>query len=458
MLRPAEARRIRDSNRETYYPSRSGESRSKVSSDSSSSDGPWVRADNEDTLPDTDDDMDEPRDWGNTWSQYQPWVVTDEFWEETPRMEGWQEAAPTMMRRDDNVPTTRTWGEAAPMDVSPTKRRTGTVPAKLSNANNKMRWAEVRPDRRHRHQSSGKERRALTNNRSRNLSEHEELRQDIQQRETTGTNPEPVPETPTSARIPAGPYMDHEDRRRKPATTADRRQRRKSERGEARDKVQSKSRQKPTLLEKLAGPLMIPGLPRSRRNSPERGDGPDAVRGGGQKIQTPEDRNSGENRNKPEDPDPEQRQSPDQETAGGQAVQKIREKFSYSEIVSGKPGAQPGQKAHVIKGDLKKDKKGQNFTLNLRAGSKAKIGAGKFHAIQVKGIKENFTFKDCLEKKILLSPTLKNKGLRISRIFDREIDGKKQLWMILHNTNSNFHFQVCRGQRLAELDRRSKPV
>merc|ERR1711872_57979 len=398
------------------------------------------------------------------------------------------------------------------MDVSPTKRRTGTVPAKLSNTNNKMRWAEARPDRRHRHQSSGKERRALTNNRSRNLSEHEELRQDSQQRETTWTNPEPVPETPTSTRIPAGPYMDHEDRvrkptttadhaqqrqaereearvrthakqrdqaptipepttrfpasqymdhedrRRKPATTADRRQRRKSERGEARDKVQSKSRQKQTLLEKLAGPLMILGLPRSRRTSPERGDGPDAVRGGGQDFQTPEDRNSRENRNKPEDPDPEPRRDPDQEAAGNQAVQKIREKFSYSEIVSGKPGAPPGQKAHIIKGDLKKDKKGQNFTLNLRAGSKAKIGAGKFHAIQVKGIKENFTFKDCWEKKVLLSPTLKNKGLRISRIFDREIDGKKQLWMILQNTNSNFHFQVCRGQRLAELDRRSKPV
>ena len=141
-----------------------------------------------------------------------------------------------------------------------------------------------------------------------------------------------------------------------------------------------------------------------------------------------------------------------------QKIQKIREKLFYAETASGKPGAPPGQKAHIIKGDLKKAKKGQSFTLNLRAGTKAKIGAGKFHAIQVKGIKENFTFKDCLEKKVLLSPTLKNKGLRISRIFDWEIDGEKQLWMILQNTNSNFHFQVCRGQRLAELDRRSKPV
>merc|ERR1711872_1093748 len=132
---------------------------------------------------------------------------------------------------------------------------------------------------------------------------------------------------------------------------------------------------------------MIPGLPRSRRNSPERGDGPDAVRGGGQKFQTPEDRNSRENRNKPEEPDPEPRRDPDQEAAGNQAVQKIREKLSYSETVSGKPGAPPGQKAHIIEGDLKKDKKGQSFTLNLRAGSKkislSKIAGGKkFHCLQ----------------------------------------------------------------------------
>ena len=242
-------------------------------------------------------------------------------------------AAPTTRWRDDNMPTTRTREETAPMDTSPTKKRTGTVPAKLSNINNKMRWAEARPDRRHRHQSSGRDRRTSTNNRSRNLHEQGELSQDIQQRDTTRTNPEPVPEMPTSTKIPAGQfmdhedrvrkpaktadraqqrqaereearvrthakqrdqaptipepttkfpasqYMDHEDRRRKPATTADRRQRRKSERGEARDKVQSKGRQKQTLLEKLAGPLLIPGLPRSRRTSPERGDGPAAVRG-----------------------------------------------------------------------------------------------------------------------------------------------------------------------------------
>ena len=190
------------------------------------------------------------------------------------------------------------------MDTSPTKKRTGTVPAKLSNINNKMRWSEARPDRRHRHQSSGRDRRTSTNNRSRNLYEQGEPSQDVQQRDTTWTNPEPVPEMPTSTKIPAGQfmdhedrvrkpattadraqqrqaereearvrthakqrdqaptipepttkfpasqYMDHEDRRRKPATTADRRQRRKSERGEARDKVQSKGRQKQTLLEK----------------------------------------------------------------------------------------------------------------------------------------------------------------------------------------------------------------
>merc|ERR1711973_467836 len=177
------------------------------------------------------DDMDEPRDWGNTWAQYQPWIVTDEFWEETPRMEGWQEAvpaAPTTRWRDNNVPTTRTREETAPMDTSPTKKRTGTVPAKLSNINNKMRWTGARPDLRHRHQSSGRDRRTSTNNRSRNLHEQGELSQDIQQ-STTRTNPEPVPEMPTSTRIPAGQFMDHEDRVRKPATTADRAQQRQAE-------------------------------------------------------------------------------------------------------------------------------------------------------------------------------------------------------------------------------------
>merc|ERR1711973_655804 len=144
-------------------------------------------------------------------------------------------------------------------------------------------------------------------------------------------------------------------------------------------------------------------------------------------------------------------------TAENQAVQKIREKITCSTNTLGKPGAPLGEKVHEAGGELTRDKKGQSFTLNLRAGTKAKIGAGKFHAIQVKGIKENFTFKDCCEKKVSLSPTLKNKGLRISRIFDRKIVGETQLWMILKNTNSNFHFQVCRGQRLAELDRRSNP-
>ena len=154
-----------------------------------------------------------------------------------------------------------------------------------------------------------------------------------------------------------------------------------------------------------------------------------------------------------QNPDPKQ-----QETAENQTIQKIREKISYAEAASGKPGAPTGQKAHKAGGDLTKDKKGQSFTLNLRAGTKAKNRAGKFHAIQVKMVNENVTFKDCCEKKVSLSPTLKKKGLRISRIFDRKIDGETQLWMILQNTNSNFHFQVCRGQRLAELDRRSKPV
>merc|ERR1711872_734310 len=168
-------------------------------------------------------------------------------------MEGWQEAvpaAPTTRWRDDNVPTTRTREETAPMDVSLTKRRTGTVPAKLSNINSKMRWSEARPDRRHRHQSSGRDRRTSTNNRSRNLYEQGEPSQDIQQRDTTRTNPEPVPEMPTSTKIPAGQFMDHEDRVRKPAMTADRAQQRQAEREEARVRTHAKQRdQAPTIPE-----------------------------------------------------------------------------------------------------------------------------------------------------------------------------------------------------------------
>merc|ERR1711973_738293 len=116
LLRPGEARRIRDhANQETYYPSRSGGSESEISSDSSSSDEPWGRADNEDQL-----------------------LEPDEFWEEPPRMGDWQgamPAEPTTRFRDDRMPTTRTPEEAVLMDTSPTKKRTGTVPAKLSNIN-----------------------------------------------------------------------------------------------------------------------------------------------------------------------------------------------------------------------------------------------------------------------------------------------------------------------------------
>merc|ERR1711872_916685 len=54
LLRPAEARRIRNTNQETYYPSRYGGSGSEISSDSSNSDEPWERANNEDLISDPD--------------------------------------------------------------------------------------------------------------------------------------------------------------------------------------------------------------------------------------------------------------------------------------------------------------------------------------------------------------------------------------------------------------------
>ena len=176
-----------------------------------------------------------------------------------------------------------------------------------------------------------------------------------------------------------------------------------------------------------------------------------------------------ENRGNSANTDPEPRQEPDpaqQETenaAENQAIyqttdEKIRERVTCSTTSAGSFSSPPGEEAHEARGELRRSKEGPSFTLNLRAGTKARIGAGKFHAIQIKGVKENLTFKDCFDKKISLSPTLKKKGLRINRIFERKIDGESQLWMILKNENTNFHFQVCRGQRLAELDRRSKPV
>ena len=128
LLRPGEARRIRGTNQETYYPSRSGESRSEISPESSSSDEPVEGADNGNSSSESDADMDEPRDWGNTWTQYQPWVVTDEFWEETPRMEGWQEAVPaepTMDVGDEELPTTRDQRETCTWIHLPQKERQG---------------------------------------------------------------------------------------------------------------------------------------------------------------------------------------------------------------------------------------------------------------------------------------------------------------------------------------------
>ena len=197
LLRPGEARRIRGTNQETYDPSRYGESGSEISSDSSSSDEPGEGADNGDSSSELNADMDEPRDWGNTWTQYQPWVVTDEFWEEMLRMEGWQEAVPAEL----TMPTTRDQRETMHMDTSPTKRKTGTVPARLTSYNGRMRWTSSKPDCRHHYQSNGKEKRSWMNNRNRNFNDEEEQSQSTQRRGTVLTNPGALP-------FPAGQRPD----------------------------------------------------------------------------------------------------------------------------------------------------------------------------------------------------------------------------------------------------------
>ena len=156
------------------------------------------------------------------------------------------------------------------MDTSPTKRKTGTVLARLTSYNGRMKWTNSKPDHRHQHQSNGKEKRNWMNNRNRNFTDVEEQSQSTQRRGMVPTTQGLTRGAPTTAKIPAGAFMDHEDRRRKPTTTAERAQRWKSERGEARDKSHTKRREKQSLLEKIAGPLMPPPL-RSRRSSLEGG-------------------------------------------------------------------------------------------------------------------------------------------------------------------------------------------
>ena len=135
------------------------------------------------------------------WTQYQPWVVTDEFWEETPRIEGWQEdlpAEPTMDLGDEEMPTREEPREMTQMDTSPGKKKTGTVPARLTSYNGCMRWTNSKPDRRHRYQSNGKEKRNIVSNRNRNFTDVEEQSQETQLRRTMPATQEPTRTVPTT--------------------------------------------------------------------------------------------------------------------------------------------------------------------------------------------------------------------------------------------------------------------
>ena len=134
-------------------------------------------------------------------------------------MEGWQEALPaepTMDMGDEEMPTREEQRETMHMDTSPTKRKTGTVPARLTSYNGRMKWTNSKPDRRHRHQSNGKEKRNIVSNRNRNFTDVEEQSQETQLRRTMPTTQEPTIATPTigeptTAKIPASAFMDHED-------------------------------------------------------------------------------------------------------------------------------------------------------------------------------------------------------------------------------------------------------
>ena len=258
------------------HPSRSGDSRTEISSESSSSDEPGEGADNDGEMLESNADMDEPRDWGNTWTQYQPWVVTDEFWEETPRIEGWQEdmpAAPTLDPGDEDMPTLEEPQEVTSMDTSQGRKRTGTVPARFTSYNDRMRRTNSKPDHRHRQKSSGKKKRDIVSNKNRNLTETGGPSQETQPRRPTPTTREPAIITPTTvelttARTPA--FTDHEDRKRKPKSTAERAAKMKTERSRAQDKSHTKRRGKQTLLEKIAGPL-IPPPPYAAGDPPSKG-------------------------------------------------------------------------------------------------------------------------------------------------------------------------------------------
>ena len=60
------------------------------------------------------------------------------------------------------------------------------------------------------------------------------------------------------------------------------------------------------------------------------------------------------------------------------------------------------------------------------------------------------------KKKIRLAPALQERGLKLCRLFEKNVLGDKQMWAIIQNTN-HFHLKVHRGQRVAALDQRSAP-
>ena len=249
--------------------------------------------------------------------------------------------------------------EVTSMDISQGRKKTGTVPTRFVSYNDRMKRSPTKTDRRHRHKSNGKERREIMSNKNRNLTEIGEPSQETQLKRPMPTTREPTITSPTigepTMRTPA--FTDHEDRKRKPKSTADRAAKMKTERSQARDKSHTKRRDKQSLFEKIAGPLIPPPL-RSRRPSLEGGE---AARGGNSTNSNTSNIQPGEqtqgNRGNSAQPDPEPRQEPDpiQQGTGNQAVYqtmdtKVREKVTCPTDSSGSFNPPPGEEAHKAGG------------------------------------------------------------------------------------------------------------
>ena len=111
---------------------------------------------------------------------------------------------------------------------------------------------------------------------------------------------------------------------------------------------------------------------------------------------------------------------------------------------------------------LLQEKDGQNkkrkddFLLNIRARATTWIRGGRFCALPIKGVEQKITLQNMFGKKVQLAPALQERGLKLCRLFEKDVLGDKQVWAIIQNTN-HFHLKVHRGQRVAALDQRSAP-